>query len=102
MHICVTGIPASDAEYWLLDRSLSWHYMTSSFTAYFRQMLLHLGLPHWHLVYTDIGLPPQAMVCRVWVVSLFVSWFVSQIISSYCAQEFRFLTSSPSHKHAAG
>ncbi|KAK3729044.1 hypothetical protein RRG08_005417 [Elysia crispata] len=45
-------------EIWYLDRSLRWHYLCDSFLAYFRLMLMHLGLPHWHLAFTDIGLPP--------------------------------------------
>ncbi|GFO31556.1 tubulin polyglutamylase complex subunit 2-like [Plakobranchus ocellatus] len=45
-------------EIWYLDRSLRWHYICDSFLAYFRLMLMHLGLPHWQLAFTDIGLPP--------------------------------------------
>ncbi|XP_059175968.1 tubulin polyglutamylase complex subunit 2-like [Physella acuta] len=47
-------------EYWFLDRSLKWHYLCHSFQAYYRLMLMHLGLPHWHLAFTDVGLPPTA------------------------------------------
>ncbi|CAL1526089.1 unnamed protein product [Lymnaea stagnalis] len=45
-------------ELWFLDRSLRWHYMCPSFQAYYRLMLMHLGLPHWQFAFTDIGLPP--------------------------------------------
>ncbi|GFR86843.1 tubulin polyglutamylase complex subunit 2-like [Elysia marginata] len=34
--------------------------MCDSFLAYFRLMLMHLGLPHWQLAFTDIGLPPHS------------------------------------------
>ncbi|KAH9492118.1 Tubulin polyglutamylase complex subunit 2 [Bulinus truncatus] len=47
-------------EIWFLDRSLRWHFICSSFQAYYRLMLMHLGLPHWHLALTDIGLPPSS------------------------------------------
>ncbi|CAG5128826.1 unnamed protein product, partial [Candidula unifasciata] len=45
---------------WFLDRSLRWHYICDTFLAYYRLMLMHLGLPHWQLAFTDIGLPPYA------------------------------------------
>ncbi|BFY98652.1 hypothetical protein BsWGS_01692 [Bradybaena similaris] len=45
---------------WFLDRSLRWHYICDTFLAYYRLMLMHLGLPHWQFAFTDIGLPPYA------------------------------------------
>lgn len=47
-------------EIWFLDRSLSWHFLCDSFLAYYRLMLMHLGLPQWQLAFTDIGLPPTS------------------------------------------
>lgn len=47
-------------EVWFLDRSLRWHYLAESFMAYFRLMLMHLGLPQWQYGITDIGLSQQA------------------------------------------
>ncbi|XP_012937161.1 tubulin polyglutamylase complex subunit 2 isoform X1 [Aplysia californica] len=47
-------------EIWFLDRSLHWHYMCDSFLAYYRLMLMHLGLPQWQFAFSDIGLPPQS------------------------------------------
>ncbi|GAB1611028.1 tubulin polyglutamylase complex subunit 2-like [Argonauta hians] len=54
------GCSSSPSEIWFLDRSLRWHFLVSSFTCYFRLMLLHLGLPQWQYVFTDIGLSMQA------------------------------------------
>ncbi|XP_072037495.1 tubulin polyglutamylase complex subunit 2-like [Amphiura filiformis] len=47
-------------EVWFLDRALRWHFLAPTFTHYFRLMLMHLGLPQWQYVFTDIGLTPQA------------------------------------------
>ncbi|XP_071794943.1 tubulin polyglutamylase complex subunit 2-like [Asterias amurensis] len=54
------GSPAQHPKIWLLDRALRWHYLASTFSQYFRMMLMHLGLPQWQYAYTDIGLTPQA------------------------------------------
>uniref|UniRef100_A0A8C1XHF6 Tubulin polyglutamylase complex subunit 2 n=1 Tax=Cyprinus carpio TaxID=7962 RepID=A0A8C1XHF6_CYPCA len=35
---------AQQCEVWFLDRSLFWHYLSPSFTAYYRLMITHLGL----------------------------------------------------------
>lgn len=40
---CV-GVMAQQCEVWFLDRSLFWHYLSPSFTAYYRLMITHLGL----------------------------------------------------------
>uniref|UniRef100_A0A2C9LK00 Knr4/Smi1-like domain-containing protein n=2 Tax=Biomphalaria glabrata TaxID=6526 RepID=A0A2C9LK00_BIOGL len=48
-------------EIWFLDRSLRWHFICPTFQAYYRLMLMHLGLPHWQLAFTDIGLPPTSL-----------------------------------------
>ncbi|KAL3866489.1 hypothetical protein ACJMK2_043783 [Sinanodonta woodiana] len=47
-------------EIWFLDRGLRWHYLTDSFTSYYRMMIMHLGLPQWQYAFTDIGLSQQA------------------------------------------
>ncbi|XP_045215779.2 tubulin polyglutamylase complex subunit 2-like isoform X1 [Mercenaria mercenaria] len=47
-------------EVWFLDRALRWHYIADSFTAYYRLMIMHLGLPQWQYAFTDIGLCQQA------------------------------------------
>ncbi|EDV26589.1 uncharacterized protein TRIADDRAFT_54743 [Trichoplax adhaerens] len=52
-------------EVWFLDRALGWHYLTDSFTKYFRLMIMHLGLPQWQYALTNIGLSPIAKkYCR--------------------------------------
>ncbi|ESO92357.1 hypothetical protein LOTGIDRAFT_120831, partial [Lottia gigantea] len=57
-----SGTNESPAEVWFLDRSLRWHFLADSFLAYFRLMLMHLGLPQWQFAFTDIGLSLQAKV----------------------------------------
>ena len=49
-------------EIWFLDRGLRWHYIADSFMAYYRLMIMHLGLPQWQYAFTDIGLSQQAKV----------------------------------------
>ena len=49
-------------EIWFLDRGMRWHYITDSFMAYYRLMIMHLGLPQWQYAFTDIGLSQQAKV----------------------------------------
>jgi hypothetical protein len=44
-----------------LDRSLHFHRLASTFTDYYRLLLLHCGLPYWHYKYTDIGIPPYIL-----------------------------------------
>ncbi|CAB0002074.1 unnamed protein product [Nesidiocoris tenuis] len=55
---------------WLLDRSLEWHFLSPSFTQYFRMMLVYQGLPEWQYNMTSIGLAPWAEVkCNKFVCS---------------------------------
>ena len=55
-----TGIPAQNAEIWLLDRALGWHLLADSFLTYYRLMLTHMGLPQWQYSLTDIGVIPPS------------------------------------------
>lgn len=55
-----TGGTDPKVEIWFLDRGLRWHYIADSFMAYYRLMIMHLGLPQWQYAFTDIGLSPQA------------------------------------------
>jgi len=57
---CKPGVPASKPQIWLLDRSLSWHFLVEDFLSYYRLLLLHVGLPQWQYAFTDLGLSPQA------------------------------------------
>ncbi|XP_066566803.1 tubulin polyglutamylase complex subunit 2 isoform X2 [Amia ocellicauda] len=54
------GAVAEQCEVWFLDLALYWHYLTSSFTAYYRLMITHLGLPEWQYRFTPYGPSPQA------------------------------------------
>ena len=56
------GIVAQQSHIWFLDRSLYWHYLTPTFTSYYRLMLTHLGLPEWQYSFTPYGASPQAKV----------------------------------------
>mmetsp|Transcript_13103 Transcript_13103/g.19117 ORF Transcript_13103/g.19117 Transcript_13103/m.19117 type:complete len:284 (+) Transcript_13103:1913-2764(+) len=38
------------------DLSGHWFFIANSFTDYFRLMVMHLGLPHWHYAFTEVGL----------------------------------------------
>uniref|UniRef100_A0A674J6Z7 Knr4/Smi1-like domain-containing protein n=1 Tax=Terrapene triunguis TaxID=2587831 RepID=A0A674J6Z7_9SAUR len=49
-----------DTEIWFLDRALYWHFLTDSFTAYYRLLITHLGLPQWQYAFTSYGVSPQA------------------------------------------
>ncbi|XP_067387014.1 tubulin polyglutamylase complex subunit 2 [Emydura macquarii macquarii] len=49
-----------DAEIWFLDRALYWHFLTDTFTAYYRLLITHLGLPQWQYAFTSYGISPQA------------------------------------------
>nr|XP_005990499.1 PREDICTED: tubulin polyglutamylase complex subunit 2-like [Latimeria chalumnae] len=51
---------AEEAEIWFLDRALYWHFFASTFTAYYRLMVIHLGLPQWQYTFTKYGVSPQA------------------------------------------
>ncbi|XP_032943467.1 tubulin polyglutamylase complex subunit 2 isoform X1 [Rhinolophus ferrumequinum] len=51
---------AKDTEIWFLDRALYWHFLTDTFTAYYRLLLTHLGLPQWQYAFTNYGISPQA------------------------------------------
>lgn len=57
---CTPGVVAQSSEVWFLDRSLCWHFLSSSFTSFYRLMITHLGLPEWEYNYTPYGPSPQA------------------------------------------
>lgn len=46
----------SRASVWLLDTTYCWHFLAPNFSNYFRKALVHMGLPHWQLKFTDMGL----------------------------------------------
>ncbi|XP_075696540.1 tubulin polyglutamylase complex subunit 2 [Rhinoderma darwinii] len=54
------GETTSDPTIWFLDRALYWHLLTDTFTAYYRLLLCHLGLPQWQYSFTSYGMSPQA------------------------------------------
>ncbi|XP_044148555.1 tubulin polyglutamylase complex subunit 2 [Bufo gargarizans] len=55
-----SGETSPDPTIWFLDRALYWHFLTDTFTAYYRILLCHLGLPQWQYSFTSYGLSPQA------------------------------------------
>ncbi|KAM5191928.1 tubulin polyglutamylase complex subunit 2 [Mantella aurantiaca] len=57
---CKPGEVTPDPGIWFLDRALYWHFLTDTFTAYYRLLLCHLGLPQWQYSFTSYGLSPQA------------------------------------------
>ncbi|XP_075042427.1 tubulin polyglutamylase complex subunit 2 isoform X1 [Mixophyes fleayi] len=54
------GETTPDPTIWFLDRALYWHFLTDTFTAYYRLLLCHRGLPQWQYAFTNYGLSPQA------------------------------------------
>ncbi|XP_060926084.1 tubulin polyglutamylase complex subunit 2 [Limanda limanda] len=57
---CTAGVVAQQSEIWFLDCSLCWHFLTATFTSYYRLMITHLGLPEWQYTFTPYGPSPQA------------------------------------------
>ncbi|XP_020652116.3 tubulin polyglutamylase complex subunit 2 isoform X1 [Pogona vitticeps] len=53
-------VVAPDSEIWFLDQALYWHFLTKSFTAYYRLLITNLGLPQWQYAFTSYGISPQA------------------------------------------
>nr|XP_046166661.1 tubulin polyglutamylase complex subunit 2 [Oncorhynchus gorbuscha] len=82
---CTEGVVAQKCEVWFLDRSLYWHYLTPSFTAYYRLMITNLGLPEWQNAFTPYGPSPQA---KQWA-SLY------QPLSFHCEPSMAELTGDP-------
>ncbi|XP_069603559.1 tubulin polyglutamylase complex subunit 2 isoform X2 [Ranitomeya imitator] len=54
------GQTTCEPTIWFLDRALFWHFLTDTFTAYYRILLCHLGLPQWQYSFTSYGLSPTA------------------------------------------
>ncbi|KAL3909480.1 MAG: hypothetical protein SGPRY_009410 [Prymnesium sp.] len=50
----------AEPQVWFQDNSCMWYFIASSFTDYFRLMVLNLGLPRWQYAYTEAGLDPVA------------------------------------------
>ena len=61
-NVLFSGVTTGQPEIWFLDRSLEWWYLASSFTDYFRMMIVHLGLPLWQYLFTATGLSPETKV----------------------------------------
>ncbi|ESO05272.1 hypothetical protein HELRODRAFT_77671, partial [Helobdella robusta] len=60
---------------WLVDRSLSLHYLTDSFTSYMALMMSHCAIKQWQYAFTEIGLPPQTRVWDVFISLTFGFYF---------------------------
>uniref|UniRef100_A0AAY5L3Q0 Tubulin polyglutamylase complex subunit 2 n=1 Tax=Esox lucius TaxID=8010 RepID=A0AAY5L3Q0_ESOLU len=61
---CLKGVVAQQCEVWFLDRSLYWQFLTPTFTAYYRLMITHLGLPEWQYAFTPYGPSPHDKVMQ--------------------------------------
>lgn len=57
----IAPLQHEDFSIWFLDRSLQFHRLASTFSDYYRLLLLHCGLPYWHYKYTDSGIPPYIL-----------------------------------------
>ena len=60
-------------QVWFQDLSGCWHFIAKSFTDYFRLMVMHLGIPNWHYIFTEIGLDKQTEVACACSFFVFVS-----------------------------
>ena len=47
-------------QVWFQDLGCQWSFISATFSDYFRLMMMHLGLPHWHYAFTELGLDPVA------------------------------------------
>jgi len=82
-RVCLVFNPYNDSSIWFLDRSLCFHRLSSTFTEYYRLLLLHCGLPFWHYKYTDVGIPPYILHWYYTIVpSLFMNRTNDEQISS--------------------
>mmetsp|Transcript_32356 Transcript_32356/g.37974 ORF Transcript_32356/g.37974 Transcript_32356/m.37974 type:complete len:224 (+) Transcript_32356:84-755(+) len=50
--------PRGGPEVWFRDRYGQWHYIASSFSCYYRLLLVHLGILGWQYAFTPNGLAP--------------------------------------------
>jgi hypothetical protein len=58
----ILDVSTPTPQVWYLDRAYDWHFLAPNFGAYFRMMLVHLGLPQWQLLFTPAGPTPRAKV----------------------------------------
>ncbi|XP_064387375.1 tubulin polyglutamylase complex subunit 2-like isoform X2 [Halichondria panicea] len=60
-HVCLVYNLENDADcrYWLLDLSLCWHPLSTTFSDYLRLAVVHLALVQWPYALTILGLSPQ-------------------------------------------
>ncbi|KAL9654007.1 hypothetical protein ABK040_014216 [Willaertia magna] len=56
--------PTAATEIWYQDLAMNWWFVSKTFVEYFRLMVLHLGLPHWQMIFTDAGLPS---ITKQWI-----------------------------------
>ena len=57
---CTPGRPERPefAGVWFCDQERTWHFLADSFTAYYRLLIVHLGILGWQYAYTPQGLDP--------------------------------------------
>ena len=59
MYVCVHVADHEWGGVWLLDLSLTWHYLSPCFSDYLRLAVIHLGLLQWPYSLTPYGLSPH-------------------------------------------
>lgn len=58
-------LPATDSpQVWFQDLSRCWFFVAETFADYLRLLVVHLGLPRWQYVYSEVGLDPAA---KYWI-----------------------------------
>ena len=80
----ILDVSTPTPQVWYRDRAYDWHFLAPNFGAYFRMMLVHLGLPQWQLLFTPAGPTPRAKV------SLAISLPRLQLRSLYLGNIFAF------------
>ncbi|KAH9073353.1 hypothetical protein Ae201684P_015165 [Aphanomyces euteiches] len=56
--VCLVFREDEQPEIWLHDTMSNWVFLASTFTDYYRMMIVHLGLIGWQNLYTSVGLDP--------------------------------------------
>ena len=62
---CIFLFTGNDSSIWLLDLSLSWHYICPSFSDFLRLAVIHLGLLQWPYALTPYGVSPHYEVSLI-------------------------------------
>ena len=60
LALCFVNGPRQP-QVWFQSNGTQWNFISSSFVDYFRLMIMHRGLPHWHYAFSAVGLDPTSL-----------------------------------------